>query len=95
MENHFGKGLMAGLQASHADTAAHAANFCTDYKRGFVLGYSHRMFEKTGDRQLSAWEAGILTRRYGLESDMVMDFFKEGGSSTAMRYFMAGYRLES
>ena len=67
MENHFGKGLMAGLQASHADTAAHAANFCTDYKRGFVLGYSHRMFEKTGDRQLSAWEAGILTRRYGLE----------------------------
>lgn len=46
MENHFGKGLMAGLQASHADTAAHAANFCTDYKRGFVLGYSHRMFEK-------------------------------------------------
>ena len=54
-----------GLQASYADTAAHAANFCADYKRGFVLGYSHRMFEKTGDRQLSAWEAGILTRRYG------------------------------
>ncbi len=80
MENHFGKGLMAGLQASYADTAAHAANFCADYKRGFVLGYSHRMFEKTGDRQLSASEAGILTRRYGLDRDMVMDFFKEGGS---------------
>ncbi len=76
MENHFGKGLMAGLQASYADTAAHAANFCADYKRGFVLGYSHRMFEKTGDRQLSAWEAGILTRRYGLDRDMVMDFFR-------------------
>ena len=95
MENHFGKGLMAGLQASYADTAAHAANFCADYKRGFVLGYSHRMFEKTGDRQLSAWEAGILTRRYGLDRDMVMDFFKEGGSGMAMRYFLAGYRLES
>jgi hypothetical protein len=52
------------------------------------------MFEKTGDRQLSAWEAGILTRRYGLERDMVMDFFKESHSSTALRYFMAGYRLE-
>lgn len=89
MENHFGKGLMAGLQASYADTAAHAANFCADYKRGFVLGYSHRMFEKTGDRQLSAWEAGILTRRYGLDRDMVMDFFKEGGSGMAMRYFLA------
>ncbi len=54
MENHFGKGLMAGLQASYADTAAHAANFCADYKRGFVLGYSHRMFEKPATRQLSA-----------------------------------------
>jgi hypothetical protein len=53
------------------------------------------MFEKTGDRQLSAREAGILTRRYGLDRDMVMDFFKEGHSCIAMRYFMAGYRLES
>jgi len=25
----------------------------------------------------------------------VMDFFKEGGSGMAMRYFLAGYRLES
>ncbi|MBD3699700.1 DUF2623 family protein [Klebsiella pneumoniae] len=96
MENHFGKGLMAGLQASYADTAAHAANFCADYKRGFVLGYSHRMFEK--NRRPPAQrprEAGILTRRYGLDRDMVMDFFKEGGSGMAMRYFLAGYRLES
>ncbi len=38
------------------------------------------MFEKTGDRQLSAWEAGILTRRYGLDKEMVMDFFKENHS---------------
>ncbi|MEN0613443.1 DUF2623 family protein [Klebsiella indica] len=92
MENHFGKGLMAGLQASHADSARYAENFCSDYKRGFVLGYSHRMFEKTGDRQLSAWEAGVLTRRYGLDKDMVMDFFREGSSCTAVRYFMAGYQ---
>lgn len=76
MDNHFGKGLMAGLQAAQADSASGAANFCTDYKRGFVLGYSQRMFEKTGDRQLSAWEAGILTRRYGLDRYMIMDFFK-------------------
>ena len=77
MENHFGKGLMAGMRAAQADTAKNVAHFCSDYKRGFVLGFSHRMFEKTGDRQLSAWEAGILTRRYGLDRDMVMDFFKE------------------
>ncbi len=94
MENHFGKGLMAGMCAAQADTAKNVARFCSDYKRGFVLGFSHRMFEKTGDRQLSAWEAGILTRRYGLDRDMVMDFFKENQSSTTLRYFMAGYRLE-
>jgi hypothetical protein len=75
--------------------ARSVANFCADYKRGFVLGFSHRMFEKTGDRQLSAWEAGILTRRYGLDKEMVMDFFKENQSSTTIRFFMAGYRLEA
>ena len=95
MDNHFGKGLMAGLNASSADSARTAANFCADYKRGFVLGFSHRMFEKTGDRQLSEWEAGILTRRYGLDKEMVMDFFKENQSSTTIRFFMAGYRLEA
>lgn len=46
MDNHFGKGLMAGLNASSADSARSVANFCSDYKRGFVLGFSHRMFEK-------------------------------------------------
>ncbi|MEB1112310.1 DUF2623 family protein [Citrobacter portucalensis] len=95
MDNHFGKGLMAGLNASSADSARSVANFCADYKRGFVLGFSHRMFEKTGDRQLSPWEAGILTRRYGLDKEMVMDFFKENQSSTTIRFFMAGYRLEA
>ncbi|MDM2880323.1 DUF2623 family protein [Citrobacter sp. Cpo044] len=95
MDNHFGKGLMAGLNASSADSARSVANFCADYKRGFVLGFSHRMFEKTGDRQLSAWEAGILTRRYGLDKEMVMYFFKENQSSTTIRFFMAGYRLEA
>ncbi|MDM2861313.1 DUF2623 domain-containing protein [Citrobacter sp. Cpo073] len=95
MDNHFGKGLMAGLNASSADSARSVANFCADYKRGFVLGFSHRMFEKTGDRKLSAWEAGILTRRYGLDKEMVMDFFKENQSSTTIRFFMAGYRLEA
>ena len=53
------------------------------------------MYEKTGDRQLSAWEAGILTRRYGLDKEMVMDFFRENQSSTTIRFFMAGYRLEA
>ena len=95
MNNHFGKGLMAGLEATHADSAVNVAKFCADYKSGFVLGFSHRMYEKTGDRQLSAWKAGILTRRYGLDKEMVMDFFRENHSSTILRFFMAGYRLEN
>ena len=65
MDNHFGKGLIAGMKAPYADSAQKVVGFCADYKRGFVLGFSHRMFEKTGDRQLSAWEAGILTRATG------------------------------
>ncbi|WP_159097399.1 DUF2623 family protein, partial [Klebsiella pneumoniae] len=47
MGNHFGKGLMAGLQASYYDTAAQAADFCAVSKRGFFLDSSHRMFGKT------------------------------------------------
>ena len=43
MNNHFGKGLMAGLKATHADSAVNVTKFCADYKRGFVLGYSHRI----------------------------------------------------
>ena len=39
MNNHFGKGLMAGLKATHADSAVNVTKFCADYKRGFVLGY--------------------------------------------------------
>ncbi len=90
MENHFGKGLIAGLQASSADTAAHAANFCADYKRGFVLGYSHRMFEKTGVPPAQRVGGGDPHRRYGLDRDMVMDFFKEGGSEYGDALFSGG-----
>lgn len=95
MDNHFGKGLMAGIKATRAGTASSVANFCSEYKRGFVLGFSQRMYEQTGDRQLSAWEAGKLTRRYGLDRELVLDFFRETHSGAAVRYFMAGYRLES
>ncbi|MGS9235550.1 DUF2623 family protein, partial [Salmonella enterica subsp. enterica serovar Infantis] len=61
---------------------------------GFVLGFTHRMFESTVDRLLISWEAGILTLRYGLDKVMVLDFFKENHSGMAVRFFMAGYRLE-
>ena len=91
--NHFGKGLMAGLAANEAASADHAARFCGEYKRGFVLGYTHRLYENTGDKLLSAWEAGLLTRRYALDKEAIIDFFTENQNSTSRRFFMAGYRL--
>lgn len=60
MNNHFGKGLMAGLKATHADSAVNVTKFCADYKRGFVLGYSHRMYEKTGERLGSGYSDAPL-----------------------------------
>ena len=42
MNNHFGKGLMAGLKATHADSAVNVTKYCADYKRGFVsVSYTH------------------------------------------------------
>ena len=94
MENHFGKGLMAGLQASYADTAAHAANFAPTINAGLCSATRTACLKNrrppaqrlgSGDPHPSLWP----------DRDMVMDFFKEGGSGMAMRYFLAGYRLES
>lgn len=58
MGNHFGKGLLAGLKAQNLKPAAELSKFCSDYKRGFVLGYAHRLAESTGDENQAAFEAG-------------------------------------
>ncbi len=39
MDNHLGKGLMAGLNALQAESASRVAHFGPDYKRGFVLSF--------------------------------------------------------
>ena len=82
---------MAGLKAREADSAAGVKRFCPDYTRGFVLGFTHRMSQRTGDRQRAAWEAGVLTRRYHLDKELMADFFKEVNADTALRCFLAGY----
>ncbi|PIN65890.1 DUF2623 domain-containing protein, partial [Klebsiella pneumoniae] len=66
-----------------------------DLTPGAYLPFGCQSRGRHGAHAAAHWEAGILTRRYGLDRDMVMDFFKEGGSGMAMRYFLAGYRLES
>lgn len=66
MDNHFGKGVMAGLSVSEPGNAQHISRFCDDYRRGFIVGYAHRLSTHTGDSLNAAWEAGILARRYAL-----------------------------
>ncbi len=78
MENHFGKGLMAGLQASYADTAAHAANFCATINAGLCLATRTACLKNrrppaqrlgSGDPHPSLWPGqgygdGFLQRRW-------------------------------
>ncbi|WP_061797502.1 DUF2623 family protein [Serratia ficaria] len=91
MGNHFGKGLLAGLKAQNLKPAAELSKFCSDYKRGFVLGYAHRLAESTGDENQAAFEAGRLCRDYGLGGESMGEFFSGGVSRLAEKFFCAGY----
>ncbi|CAI0712001.1 DUF2623 family protein [Serratia entomophila] len=91
MHNHFGKGLMAGLKAQSLKPAAELSKFCSDYKRGFVLGYAHHLAQSSGDENRAAFEAGRLCRAYGLSRDPTSEFFSGGASSLAEKFFCAGY----
>lgn len=71
MDNHFGKGLMAGLKAEYTKPATEIAKFCSDYKRGFVLGYAYHLAESTGDENQAAYQAGLLCREYGLDKALI------------------------
>lgn len=91
MQTHFSRGLIAGLQASDSRTHQEVTRYCADYRRGFVLGYSHRCAEKSGDRNQAAFDAGVLSKRYGLDRELVAESFSEAESGYAQRYFYAGY----
>ncbi|MGL9720151.1 DUF2623 family protein [Symbiopectobacterium sp.] len=41
--------------------------------------------------QKAAFEAGLLSRRYGLERDRIAEFFSEYGNPQTVVYFYAGY----
>lgn len=94
MDNHFGKGLMAGLAARDAKPAAQLSRFCCDYKRGFVLGYAHHLAESLGDENQAAFEAGLLCRAYDLYGEMMSEFFTGGSNRLAEKFFCAGYNRE-
>ncbi len=91
MQNHFSKGLMAGLTAAGTKPAAEISGFCKDYTRGFVLGYAYRRAEIIGDENAAAFEAGQLSREYGLDRELVAEFFSDSANRLSKRFFFAGY----
>lgn len=94
MNNHFGKGLMAGLVAQNAGPASELTRFCCDYKRGFVLGYAHHLAQSLGDENQAAFEAGLLCRAYSLNGEVMSEFFSGGANRLAEKFFCAGYNRD-
>ncbi|MGL1809629.1 UNVERIFIED_CONTAM: DUF2623 family protein [Serratia marcescens] len=92
MGDHFGKGLLAGLKAENLQPEAELSRFCTDYKRGFVLGYAHHLAQRCGDENRAAFEAGQLSRAYGLGREPMSEFLSGGDSRLAEKFFRAGYQ---
>jgi len=93
MRNHFGNGLKAGLKTTDACMAFMSGRFCSEYSKGYVLGYCYQIVKKTGDSKSAAWEAGRLTRRYQLDSEVMAEFFSEHKSDETIRCFFMGYEV--
>ncbi|MBN3262832.1 DUF2623 domain-containing protein [Pectobacterium brasiliense] len=91
MGNHFERGVLAGLRSANPKSTNDINPYCYDYRRGYICGYAHNLAETKGDRQQAAFEAGLLSRRYGLERERVAEFFTEQGNPYAIRFFYAGY----
>ncbi|QKJ87143.1 DUF2623 domain-containing protein [Paramixta manurensis] len=91
MQNHFGKGLMAGLRADNAKPAEALSKFCSDYKRGFILGYAHHLAESSGDENQAAFKAGLLCRAYGLSGELMEEFFSDSANTLPRKFFSVGY----
>lgn len=92
MTNYFGTGIVEGLKGQHPRKVADFTAFNDDYKRGYVLGYCHQLREQCGEKELAAWQAGLLTRQYHLDKNTMMEFFTEFGSDEYLHYFRQGYQ---
>jgi hypothetical protein len=91
MQNHFGKGLKAGLLAKSAWPASEVSGYCEEYLRGFVLGYAHNQAQITGDDNTAAFEAGVLSRNYSLDKDLLAEFFSASARHPSRAFFLVGY----
>ncbi|MFU2318158.1 DUF2623 family protein [Rahnella sp. PCH160] len=91
MQNHFGKGLKAGLTAGSAWPASQVSGYCKEYLRGFVLGFAHNRAQITGDDNNAAFEAGVLSRKYSLDKELVAEFFSASTKHPSRAFFLVGY----
>ncbi|WP_312946974.1 DUF2623 family protein [Superficieibacter sp.] len=92
MSNQFGTGIVDGLKGQHPRKIADFSLQQSDYKRGYIIGYCHQLQEQSGERDLAAWQAGVLTRQYQLDKVIMMEFFTEFGSDENLHYFRQGYQ---
>ncbi|ACS83830.1 MULTISPECIES: DUF2623 family protein [Musicola] len=90
MKNHFGDGILAGLNASGPLSDHDIRRYCDDFRRGYVCGYAHQRAGLCG-RLRAAFEAGQLSRRYGLRRDIVAEFFTDVQQPTLVQSFYDGY----
>lgn len=95
MTNPFGDGVIDGLHAKSPKPPSEIQQYGADYRRGYVCGYAYSLAEAEGNRQKAAFEAGLLSRRYGLERDRIAEFFTEYGNPRTVRFFHAGYDAPS
>lgn len=72
-----------GLKALSRKPEAELSRFCSDCKRGLVLGYAHHLAQSSGDGNRAVFEAGRLSRAYGLASEPMSEFFSGGDSRLA------------
>ncbi|SLM65174.1 MULTISPECIES: DUF2623 family protein [Dickeya] len=94
MKNHFGDGILAGLNAQAPLSDSDIRRYCDDYRRGYVCGYAHQLASQHG-RQQAAFKAGQLCRRYGLMRDIVAEFFSDVTNPSLVGWFYAGYDQHS
>lgn len=91
MKNHFAKGLIAGLNMTGPCPSMMPATFCSDFARGFTLGYCYQLEQKTGERKIAALEAGRLAKQYNLDRVAMTEFLTEFKSDRVVHYFNIGY----
>jgi hypothetical protein len=93
MDNHFGMGLIAGINSKQLLNTQCITAYCEEYKRGYVIGYAHHLMENTSDMELASRVAGCLTRKYDLNKEAMMNIFTEFQRVSSVSSFLSGYAI--